>query len=98
MTYTKPTFINSNFKKAGVTPDKKIIAYCQSGARSAHTLYVLKEILGFEYVWNYDGSWIEWSHNYVNNGGVAIERDIDEATHKKRLADLEVALEAAAAE
>lgn len=85
-----------NFEKAGITPDKKVIAYCQSGVRSAHTTYVLTEILGFEDVRNYDGSWIEWSHNYVNKGGVAIERDIDDAEHKKRLAALEAELSKAA--
>ena len=40
---------------------KKVIAYCQSGVRSAHTTMVLKDILGAEKVYNYDGSWIEWS-------------------------------------
>jgi thiosulfate/3-mercaptopyruvate sulfurtransferase len=51
------------FAEAGITPDKNIIVYCQSGVRSAHTTYVLTEILGFENVKNYDGSWIEWSYN-----------------------------------
>ncbi|AMO58389.1 thiosulfate sulfurtransferase [Endozoicomonas montiporae] len=41
---------------------KKVISYCQSGVRSAHTTMVLKEVLGAEEVYNYDGSWIEWSH------------------------------------
>jgi thiosulfate/3-mercaptopyruvate sulfurtransferase len=81
-----------NFKKAGVTPDKKIIAYCQSGARSAHTLYVLTEILGYENVQNYDGSWIEWSYNYMHNANVAIERDIDDEDHKTQLAELKASL------
>lgn len=49
------------FADAGITPDKKIITYCQSGTRSAHTVFVLTELLGFEDVKNYDGSWIEWS-------------------------------------
>lgn len=84
-----------NFKKAGITPDKKIIAYCQSGVRSAHTTYVLTEILGYKDVRNYDGSWIEWSHNYINSKGVAIERDIEDDEHKKRLAELEADLKSA---
>ncbi len=46
----------------GVTPQKKIITYCHSGVRSAHTTFVLKELLGFPDVSNYDGSWIEWSY------------------------------------
>jgi thiosulfate/3-mercaptopyruvate sulfurtransferase len=43
-------------------PEDTILVYCQSGVRSAHTLMVLKEILGYPYVYNYDGSWIEWSY------------------------------------
>ena len=39
-----------------------IITYCHSGVRSAHTYFVLKEILGFKHVYNYDGSWTEWSY------------------------------------
>ncbi|TXB63273.1 sulfurtransferase [Phaeodactylibacter luteus] len=78
-----------NFKKAGITPDKKIIAYCQSGVRSAHTTYVLTELLGYPDVRNYDGSWIEWSHRYVNQGDVPVEREIDEAEHQIRLAALQ---------
>ena len=40
---------------------KKVIAYCQSGVRSAHTWLVLSEALGAKEVYNFDGSWIEWS-------------------------------------
>lgn len=43
--------------------NKTIITYCQSGVRSAHTTFVLKEILGFKNVKNYDGSWLEWSNS-----------------------------------
>ncbi|MEQ6124626.1 sulfurtransferase [Pseudotenacibaculum sp. MALMAid0570] len=39
-----------------------IIVYCQSGFRSSHTTFVLKEILGFKHVKNYDGAWVEWSY------------------------------------
>lgn len=49
------------FQSAGITPDKEIIVYCQSGVRSAHTLFVLSELLGYNRIKNYDGSWIEWS-------------------------------------
>jgi len=41
---------------------KKVITYCQSGVRSAHTWLVLTEVLGATEVYNYDGSWIEWSY------------------------------------
>ncbi len=43
-------------------PDDTILVYCQSGVRSAHTLMVLREILNYKHVYNYDGSWIEWSY------------------------------------
>jgi thiosulfate/3-mercaptopyruvate sulfurtransferase len=45
-----------------VTPDKETIAYCRIGERSAHTWFVLRELLGFEDVKNYDGSWTEWGN------------------------------------
>jgi thiosulfate/3-mercaptopyruvate sulfurtransferase len=54
----------------GVTPDKEITAYCRIGERSAHTWFVLHELLGYEHVRNYDGSWTEWG-NLVD---VPIER------------------------
>ncbi|WP_456441816.1 sulfurtransferase [Psychroserpens sp.] len=38
-----------------------IIAYCHSGVRSAHTTFVLTQLLGYKNVKNYDGSWTEWS-------------------------------------
>ena len=46
----------------GITTDKKIITYCNTGVRAAHSAFVLKELLGFEDVKNYDGSWTEWTH------------------------------------
>jgi len=54
----------------GVTPDKEVTAYCRIGERSAHTWFVLHELLGYENVRNYDGSWTEWG-NLVD---VPIER------------------------
>jgi thiosulfate/3-mercaptopyruvate sulfurtransferase len=44
----------------GVTPAKATIAYCRIGERSAHTWFVLTELLGYPDVRNYDGSWTEW--------------------------------------
>src|SRR5919202_15977 len=46
----------------GVTPDKAVTAYCRIGERSAHTWFVLHELLGYESVRNYDGSWTEWGN------------------------------------
>jgi thiosulfate/3-mercaptopyruvate sulfurtransferase len=54
----------------GITPDKETIAYCRIGERSAHTWFVLRELLGYENVRNYDGSWTEWG----NLVGVPIAR------------------------
>jgi thiosulfate/3-mercaptopyruvate sulfurtransferase len=44
----------------GVTNGSDIIAYCRIGERSAHTWFVLHELLGKDRVKNYDGSWTEW--------------------------------------
>jgi thiosulfate/3-mercaptopyruvate sulfurtransferase len=46
----------------GVTEDKSVTAYCRIGERSAHTWFVLRELLGYEDVKNYDGSWTEWGN------------------------------------
>jgi len=44
----------------GVTPDKDVVAYCRIGERSSHTWFVLHELLGYDRVRNYDGSWTEY--------------------------------------
>ena len=49
----------------GVTSDKAVISYCRIGERSAHTWFVLTQLLGYPNVRNYDGSWTEWG-NLVN--------------------------------
>jgi thiosulfate/3-mercaptopyruvate sulfurtransferase len=48
------------YEGKGITPDKEVVAYCRIGERSAHTWFVLKELLGFANVRNYDGSWTEY--------------------------------------
>ncbi|HTX98448.1 MAG TPA: sulfurtransferase [Bacteroidota bacterium] len=53
------------YKSQGVTPDKRVVAYCRIGERSSLTWFVLKYLLGFRDVRNYDGSWTEWG-NLVN--------------------------------
>jgi thiosulfate/3-mercaptopyruvate sulfurtransferase len=50
------------YESKGVTPDKQVTAYCRIGERSAHTWFVLRELLGYETVKNYDGSWTEWGN------------------------------------
>jgi thiosulfate/3-mercaptopyruvate sulfurtransferase len=59
----------------GVTSDKDVIAYCRIGERSSHSWFVLKELLGFDNVKNYDGSWTE----YGSVVGVPIENPSREA-------------------
>jgi thiosulfate/3-mercaptopyruvate sulfurtransferase len=44
----------------GVDGSKDVIAYCRIGERSSHTWFVLKHLLGYNNVKNYDGSWTEW--------------------------------------
>ena len=46
----------------GVTAGQPVTAYCRIGERSAHTWFVLRELLGYEDVRNYDGSWTEWGN------------------------------------
>ncbi|MFC7393747.1 sulfurtransferase [Scopulibacillus cellulosilyticus] len=48
------------YAKKGITSDKPIITYCRIGERSSHTWFVLHELLKFNHVRNYDGSWTEW--------------------------------------
>jgi len=50
------------YEGKGITPGKAITAYCRIGERSAHTWFVLRELLGYQDVKNYDGSWTEWGN------------------------------------
>jgi len=54
------------YQNKGVTPDKEVITYCRIGERSSFTWFVLKYLLGYPNVKNYDGSWSEWG-NMVRN-------------------------------
>jgi thiosulfate/3-mercaptopyruvate sulfurtransferase len=60
-------------ERSGLDPARPTIAYCRIGERSSHTWFVLKYLLGFEKVANYDGSWTE----YGNLIGVPIERPFE---------------------
>jgi thiosulfate/3-mercaptopyruvate sulfurtransferase len=57
-----PDDLHRMYEAAGVTPDKEVIAHCQLGVRASHTWFVLKHVLGYPNVRNYDGSWAEWGN------------------------------------
>ena len=50
------------YGNAGIHPDKPVITYCRIGERSSHSWFVLKYLLGYPDVRNYDGSWTEWGN------------------------------------
>ncbi len=58
--------LRKNYESKGITPDKDVICYCRIGERSSHSWFVLKYLLGYPQVRNYDGSWTEWG-NMIGN-------------------------------
>ena len=60
-TFKSAEVLHRLFAQQGITQDKRIILYCAVGARSGFVWYVLKYLLGYSNVQNYDGSWLEWS-------------------------------------
>ncbi|MFQ5858055.1 MAG: sulfurtransferase [Anaerolineae bacterium] len=61
-TFKDAQTLRTLYEGAGFDPDKEIITYCQTGVRGAHTWFVLRELLGYPTVRNYDGSWEEWGN------------------------------------
>ena len=59
-TFKSAEELRALYEGKGVTPDQDVIAYCRIGERSSHTWFVLHELLGYDRVRNYDGSWTEW--------------------------------------
>jgi thiosulfate/3-mercaptopyruvate sulfurtransferase len=73
-TFRSADELHSIYGAEGIDGSKPVIAYCRIGERSSHTWYVLKYLLGFDKVVNYDGSWTEWGNLVgapVEKGAVA---------------------------
>jgi thiosulfate/3-mercaptopyruvate sulfurtransferase len=64
-TFKSADELKALYEGKGIQPGQDIIAYCRIGERSSHTWFVLKYLLGYPNVRNYDGSWTEWG-NLVN--------------------------------
>jgi thiosulfate/3-mercaptopyruvate sulfurtransferase len=71
MTFRSVDDLRKKYRRLPEDPGQPIIAYCHSGVRSAHTSFVLTQLLGYNQVHNYDGSWLEWS----TFAGAPIEKD-----------------------
>jgi len=61
-TFKSPEELRSLYEGQDIKPDRDIIAYCRIGERSSLTWFVLKYLLGYPNVRNYDGSWTEWGN------------------------------------
>ena len=71
-TFKSADVLKQLYEAKGVTASEQVIAYCRIGERSSHTWFVLKYLLGYDNVKNYDGSWTEWG----NLVGAPIEREL----------------------
>ena len=65
-TFKSADELRANYEPRGVTADKDVVCYCRIGERSSHSWFVLKYLLGYPQVRNYDGSWTEWG-NMIGN-------------------------------
>ncbi len=59
-TFRSADELKALYEGEGISPDREVIAYCRIGERSSHTWFALQELLGFQNVKNYDGSWTEY--------------------------------------
>jgi thiosulfate/3-mercaptopyruvate sulfurtransferase len=65
-TFKSAAELSAIYQQLGINPDREIFPYCAIGARSASIWFVLKYLLGYPQVRNYDGSWNEWSRQVVS--------------------------------
>lgn len=61
-TFKTPEELRALYEGKGITAEGEVIAYCRIGERSSLTWFVLKYLLGYPKVKNYDGSWTEWGN------------------------------------
>ena len=61
-TFKSANELRDIYESRNIKPDRPVIAYCRIGERSAHTWFVLTQLLGYPDVRNYDGSWTEWGN------------------------------------
>ena len=61
-TFKSAEALTTLYQGKGITGGDEVIAYCRIGERSSHTWFVLKYLLGYDNVRNYDGSWTEWGN------------------------------------
>jgi thiosulfate/3-mercaptopyruvate sulfurtransferase len=71
-TFKSAEALQQLYQSKGIVGGDEVIAYCRIGERSSHTWFVLKYLLGYDHVKNYDGSWTEWG----NLIGAPIEKDV----------------------
>jgi thiosulfate/3-mercaptopyruvate sulfurtransferase len=60
--FKSPEELRELYEEVGITEDQSVITYCRVGERSSIAWFVLTELLGFDDVENYDGSWTEWGN------------------------------------
>jgi thiosulfate/3-mercaptopyruvate sulfurtransferase len=70
-TFKSADALRQLYEGKDVNPQNEVITYCRIGERSSHTWFVLRYLLGFPQVRNYDGSWTEWG----NLVGAPIEKE-----------------------
>lgn len=69
-TFKSAAELKELYESKGITPDKEaIMPHCKSAVRSSHTMFVLQELLGYDNIRNYDGSWLEYEKS-----GLEIEK------------------------